>query len=74
MKYPTLDQAQLSGKTVLLRAGFDVPITDGVVTDTARIDAVTPTMKKILDEGAALVIMAHLGRPTPRRQGYEGQV
>ncbi|MBT5236914.1 phosphoglycerate kinase [Candidatus Peregrinibacteria bacterium] len=73
MKYPTLDQAQLSGKTVLLRAGFDVPITDGVVTDTARIDAVTPTMKKILDEGAALVIMAHQGRPTPRRQGYEGQ-
>lgn len=73
MKYPTLDQANISGKTVLLRAGFDVPISDGEVHDTARIDAVVPTMKKILEEGGALVIMAHQGRPTPRRQGYEGQ-
>ena len=73
MKYPTLDQANLSGKTVLLRAGFDVPITDGEVQDTARIDAVADTMKKIREEGAALVIMAHQGRPTPRRRGYEGQ-
>jgi phosphoglycerate kinase len=67
MKYPTLDQANLSGKTVLLRAGFDVPIINGEVSDTARIDAVAGTMKKILEEGAALVIMAHQGRPKGER-------
>ncbi len=61
--YPVLDQADLKGKKVLLRAGFDVPIEDGVVTDTTRIDAVVPTMKYILDHGAALIIMAHQGRP-----------
>jgi len=68
MTYPTLDNVQLSGKTVLLRAGFDVPIIDGEVHDTARIDAVVPTMKKILDDGGALIIMAHQGRPTEARE------
>ncbi|PIR53777.1 phosphoglycerate kinase [Candidatus Peregrinibacteria bacterium CG10_big_fil_rev_8_21_14_0_10_42_8] len=68
MTYSTLDNVQLSGKTVLLRAGFDVPIIDGKVHDTARIDAVLPTMKKILDDGGALIIMAHQGRPTEARE------
>jgi 3-phosphoglycerate kinase len=63
MDYPTLDQANLAGKKVLLRAGFDVPIEDGKVHDTTRIDALVPTMKHILDSGAALIIMAHQGRP-----------
>lgn len=61
--YPTLDQAKLKGKKVLLRAGFDVPIEGGKVMDTARIEAVLPTMKHILKSGAALIIMAHQGRP-----------
>lgn len=73
MHYPTLDQANLQGKRVLVRAGFDVPIEDGQVQDMTRIDALVPTMKHILDSGASLVLMAHQGRPTPRRQGYEGQ-
>ncbi|TSC79646.1 MAG: phosphoglycerate kinase [Candidatus Peregrinibacteria bacterium Gr01-1014_25] len=61
--YRTLDQAQLGGKRVLLRAGFDVPVEGGVVTDTSRIEAILPTMRFILDHGASLVIMAHQGRP-----------
>ncbi|MDA0376681.1 MAG: phosphoglycerate kinase [bacterium] len=64
MDYPTLDQANLKGKTVLMRAGFDVPIEDGTVHDTTRIDALVPTMKYILDSGAALILMAHQGRPS----------
>lgn len=63
MTYPTLDQANLEGKTVLMRAGFDVPIEDGTVHDTTRIDALVPTMKHILDSGGALILMAHQGRP-----------
>ena len=58
-----LSQANLKGKRVLLRAGFDVPMEDGKVVDTSRIEAIVPTMKHILDAGASLVIMAHQGRP-----------
>ena len=63
MSYPTLDLADLSGKTVLMRAGFDVPLDNGVVVDETRIESVLPTMKYILDAGAALILMAHQGRP-----------
>ena len=63
MQLPTLNQANLEGKKVLLRAGFDVPIEDGKVHDTTRIDAVVPTMKYILDHGASLILIAHQGRP-----------
>lgn len=62
-KYPLLTDADLSGKRVLLRAGFDVPIEDGKVVDETRIEAMVPTMQHILDAGASLVIMAHQGRP-----------
>ncbi|PIR53410.1 phosphoglycerate kinase [Candidatus Peregrinibacteria bacterium CG10_big_fil_rev_8_21_14_0_10_49_10] len=61
--YPLLKNADLTGKKVLLRAGFDVPIEDGKVQDTTRIEAMVPTMKYILDSRAALIIMAHQGRP-----------
>ena len=67
MQYPTLDQAELSGKTVLLRAGFDVPMEGGVVVDTSRIESIVPTMQFILEAGASLVIMAHQGRPGGER-------
>lgn len=63
MNYPQLLSAQLQGKRVLLRAGFDVPIEDGKVTDTTRIEALVPTMKHILDSGASLILIAHQGRP-----------
>lgn len=63
MNYLTLDKADLKDKKVLLRAGFDVPMEDGKVVDTSRIEALVPTMKHILDAGASLIIMAHQGRP-----------
>lgn len=65
--YRTLDTAALKGKKVLLRAGFDIGIEKGVVTDTERVSALVPTMKYILDHGAALIIAAHEGRPRAKR-------
>lgn len=59
-------------KRVLLRAGFDVPIENGVVTDTARIDAMKETMLAILAKGS-LVIMAHQGRPKGKSLPEESQ-
>lgn len=62
-KYRLLKDAKLKGKRVLLRAGFDVPMEGGKVLDTSRIEAILPTMRHILNEGASLIIMAHQGRP-----------
>lgn len=61
--YHSIEEADLDGKKVLLRAGFDVPLEGGKVTDTSRIDALVPTMSYILEHGAALIIMAHQDRP-----------
>ncbi len=61
--YRTLDMADLAGKRVLLRAGFDVSIENGKVMDTERIEALVPTMKYILKKKASLVILSHQGRP-----------
>lgn len=61
--YPTLSDAQIAGKRVLLRAGFDLPMEGDVVTDTSRVEALIPTMRFIIDHGASLIIMAHQGRP-----------
>lgn len=71
--YPTLQSADLAGKKVLLRAGFDVPISDGQVDDRSRIEALVPTMKYILDAGASLIVMAHQGRPKAERNPEHSQ-
>jgi phosphoglycerate kinase len=64
--YRLLEEADLSGKRVILRAGFDVTIENGKVMDTERIDALIPTMKRILQD-ASLVIVSHQGRPKGKR-------
>ena len=62
-KYRILTEADMKGKRVLLRAGFDVPMKDGKVTDRTRIEALKKTMAYILKAGGILVILAHQGRP-----------
>lgn len=63
---PNLDDllAQgVSGRFVLVRSDFNVPLDDGRITDPGRIVASVPTLKELADAGAKLVVTAHLGRP-----------
>lgn len=53
----------LSGKVVLLRCDLNVPLKDGVITDDGRVRASVPTIQLLLDAGAKVVAMSHLGRP-----------
>lgn len=53
----------IEGRYVLVRSDFNVPLKDGVITDPGRIDASLPTLKALVEAGAKVVVMAHLGRP-----------
>ena len=63
MTFRTLDQADVSGKRVLLRVDLNVPMDNGKVTDATRIERVAPTITEIADKGGKVVILAHFGRP-----------
>jgi phosphoglycerate kinase len=53
----------LSGKTVLIREDYNVPVKDGVVTSDVRIRATLPTLKQVLEAGAKIILVSHFGRP-----------
>ncbi len=57
----------VSGKKILLRCDLNVPIKDGIIADDGRIKASLPTITYLLDHGASVVIIAHLGRPKGER-------
>lgn len=65
----TLDDLNLTGKKVLIRVDFNVPLNEkSEITDTTRIQAALPTIKKVLDTGGMPILMSHLGRP---KDAYE---
>ena len=63
MAWKTLDDMDLAGKRMLLRVDINVPVEDGRVTDSTRIDRIIPTVEDILDKGGRPILVAHFGRP-----------
>lgn len=60
----TVDDLQgLQGKKVLVRCDFNVPLKDGVIQNYNRIDGALPTIKKLLEQGAKVILCSHLGKP-----------
>ena len=64
--YRTLDQADVRGKRVLVRADLNVPMSNGTVSDATRIRVAAPTITEIADKGGRVILLSHFGRPKGR--------
>jgi phosphoglycerate kinase len=62
-RFRTLDDFDVTGKRVLVRADLNVPVKDGKVTDATRIERLAPTLAAIIERGGKPIVMSHFGRP-----------
>lgn len=66
-----IDELEISGKVVFIRADFNVPVVDGKITDDYRIRAAIPTIKYAMDQGAKVVLGTHFGRPKGKPEDWK---
>jgi len=62
-RFHTIDNLDVAGKRVLLRADLNVPVKDGKIGDATRIERLAPTIEALIAKGAKIVVMSHFGRP-----------
>jgi phosphoglycerate kinase len=62
-EFRSIDDLDVIGRTVLVRADLNVPVKDGRITDTTRIDRLAPTLTELAGKGAKVVVLSHFGRP-----------
>ena len=67
MAFRTLDDVDVTGKRVLLRADLNVPVRDGAITDLTRLERLTPTIRELSERGAKVIIVSHFDRPKGKR-------
>jgi phosphoglycerate kinase len=65
--FRTLDEAEVKGRRVLLRADLNVPLRDGVITDHTRIERLSPTIRELAEKGARVIVLSHFDRPKGKR-------
>jgi phosphoglycerate kinase len=61
--FRSLDDADVKGKRVLLRVDLNVPMQDGKVSDSTRIEEIVPTIIELADKGGRVILLSHFGRP-----------
>ncbi|MBT7769501.1 MAG: phosphoglycerate kinase, partial [Rhodospirillales bacterium] len=66
-QYKTIDDLDSSTSRVLVRADLNVPMKDGVITDSTRIDRTVPTLLELAEKGFGVVVISHFGRPKGQR-------
>src|SRR4249920_3722424 len=64
--FRTLDHVDVKGKRILVRVDLNVPVENGVVTDSTRIERAAPAIAEIADKGGKVILLAHFGRPKGR--------
>jgi phosphoglycerate kinase len=67
MSFRTLDNLDVAGKRVLLRADLNVPVRDGRISDLTRIERLTPTIRELVGKGAKVIMCSHFDRPRGKR-------